>query len=472
MKIIKCRLVAELACHWCFEPVREYDAGNLKAPLIVAPSKIGSTHNNVFQDGLPATDSNYSGGKPMEVIYSHACGLDVHKQKVVVCVITPTVKEIRTFSTMTEDLCQMKDWLAGLGVTHVAMESTGVYWKPVYNLLEGHFELLVVNAQHIKNVPGKKTDVKDAEWIADLLRHGLVRGSFIPPRDQRELRELLRLRKSLIEQRTQVINRTQKVLEGGNIKLSNIASNVMGASGRAMLEALIVGETEPEKLANLAKGKLRGKLSDLEQALTGLVENHQRMMLQSLLRQVDFLDQEVNRLDQEVEKRMHPFEKEILQLCQIKGIGMQLAQTILAEIGKDMRRFPSAAHLASWAKVCPGNNESGGKRHSGRTGHGNPWLNTALVQAAWAAVRNKTNYFHAQFCRLAARLGKKKAIVAVAHSILVSIYHMLRNHTDYQDLGVDYFEKADQLRIIRKSVSRIEHFGYKVVLQTKQPVFS
>jgi transposase len=379
---------------------------------------------------------------------------------------------MRTFSAMTEDLLQMKDWLQSLSITHLAIESTGVYWKPIYNLLEGKFELLVVNAYHIKNVPGKKTDMKDAEWIADLLRHGLVRGSFVPNRDQRELRELLRLRKNLGYQRSQAVNRIQKTLEGGNIKLSNVASDVMGASGRAMLEAMIAGETDPEKLAGLAQGKLRKKRGSLEQALTGLVQEHQQFVLDSLLRQIDFLEAEISRLDKEAKRRMRPFEAEIKLLIQIPGIGQQTAEAILAEIGTDMKRFLSAAHLASWAKVCPGNNESAGKRHSGRTGHGNPWLSSALVQASWAAVRNKNNYFHAQFCRLVGRLGTKKAILAVAHAILVTIYHMLFNHTDYKDLGVDYFEKGDKLRIIRRAVSRIEHLGYKVALEPQELVFS
>ncbi len=408
----------------------------------------------------------------MQVVHERCCGLDVHKKTVVACSITPEGQETNTFSTMTNDLLRMADWLAAKGVTHVAMESTGVYWKPIYNLMEGNFTLLVVNAFHIKAVPGRSTDVKDAEWIADLLRHGLVRGSFIPDRPQRELRELVRYRRSLIQERSQVINRIQKVLEGANIKLSSVATNVVGVSGRAMLEALVAGTDDPRVLAALAKGRLRDKQAALEEALRGLVGSHQQLMLGSHLRHLDFLDQEIARLDREVEERMRPFEADMERIDAIPGLGKRLVEQVVAEIGLDMSLFPSAKHLASWAKVCPGNNESAGKRLSGRTGHANPWLSAALVEAAWAAVRNKSSYLSAQYHRIAARRGKKRAIIAVAHSILVVIYHMLRDHRPYQDLGGNYFDERHRTQTTRRAVTRLERLGWKVTLELPQPVFS
>lgn len=408
----------------------------------------------------------------MQVLHERCCGLDVHKKTVAVCVITPEGQETRTFSTMTNDLMRLADWLREKGITHVAMESTGVYWKPIYNLLEDEFTLLVVNAHHIKTVPGRKTDVKDAEWIADLLRHGLVKGSFVPDRPQRELRELVRYRRSLIQERSQVINRIQKVLEGANIKLSAVASNVVGASGRAMLEAMVSGTEDAQVLATLAKGKLRDKRSALEEALHGLMGAHQRMMLESQLRHLDFLDQEIARLDEEVAERMRPFEEEIRRIDAIPGLGRRLVEQVIAEVGLDMSHFPSAEHLSSWARMCPGNNESAGKRHSGRTGHANPWLSSTLVEAAWAAVRTKATYLSAQYHRIAARRGKKRAIVAVAHSILVIIYHMLRDHTSYRDLGGNYFDERQRVQTTRRAVNRLQRLGYKVTLELAQPVFS
>ena len=401
----------------------------------------------------------------MEVVYQRCAGLDVHKKSVVAHVMTPEARETRSFSTMTQDLLKLADWLQQHQVTHVAMESTGVYWKPIYNLLEEGFTLLVVNAYHIKVVPGRKTDVKDAQWIADLLRHGLLRGSYIPERPQRELRELLRYRRSLVQQRAQVVNRIQKVLEGANIKLSSVASNVVGASGRAMLEAMIQGATDPQGLTALAKGRLREKGPALEQALEGLMGPHQRMMLQSQLRHLDFLEEEIGRLNEEVAERMRPFEGAVARLDAIPGLGRATAQEVLAEIGVDMARFPSAGHLASWAKVCPGNNQSAGKRKSSRSGHGNPWLRAALVQAAWAAARTKRSYLAAQYRRLAARRGAKRAILAVAHTILVTIYHLLRHGTTYQDLGVNYFDERRRLATVRRAVRRIERLGYQVTLE-------
>lgn len=348
---------------------------------------------------------------------------------------------------------------------YVAMESTGVYWKPIYNLLEGAFTLLVVNAHHIKVVPGRKTDVKDAEWITDLLRHGLITGSFIPERSQRELRELLCYRQSLIQERSRLINTIEKVLEGANIKLGAVVSHVAGASGRAMLEAVAWGNEEPQALAELAKGRLHQKCEALEQAMRGLIGPHQRMMLQSQLRRLSFLDEEVG-------KHMVPFQEAMERMDEIPGVGTRTAQAILCEIGLDMSRFPNAAHLASWAGVCSGNNQSAGKRKSGRTRHGNGWLCSALVEAAWSAVRVSRSYLSAQYHRIASRRGGKRVIIAVAHSILVIIYHMLRDDKTYEDLGASYFDERSRQTTVRRAVQRIQCLGYKVTLETPEPVSS
>jgi transposase len=402
------------------------------------------------------------------VLHERCCGIDVHKKTVVACVLTPGQSLTRTYSTMTHDLLELADWLLHESVTHVAMESTGVYWKPVYNLLEG-FDLtvLVVNSQHMKAVPGRKTDVKDAEWIADLLRHGLLRGSYVPTRDERELRELVRYRRSLVQDRAQVANRIQKLLEGANIKLASVANDILGVSGRAMLEAMAAGVEDPAVLAGLAKGRLREKTEALEQALTGLVGAHQRFLLQSELRTLAFYDGEITVLSTEIAGRLAVHEDAMERLDTIPGIGRRGAEELLAEIGLDMERFPSAAQLASWAKICPGNNESAGKRLSGRTGNGNPWLRRTLVEAAHGAAHARRTYLGAQYRRLAARRGGKRASVAVAHSILTIAYYLLKRGTSYEDLGANYFDERDREAVVRRSVRRIQQLGYAVTIQTQ-----
>jgi transposase len=405
----------------------------------------------------------------VEVVYERCCGLDIHKQTVVACLLVsgpgrPPSKEIRTFGTLTDELLQLADWLAAAGCTHVAMESTGVYWKPLYNLLEGSFELLLVNARHIKQVPGRKTDVKDCEWIADLLRHGLLHASFVPDRPQRELRELTRYRTTLIRERAAEANRLQKTLEGANIKLGSVATDVLGVSGRHMLAALVAGTSDPTSLAELARGKLRDKLPLLERALTGRVGAHQRFLLAQQLAHLESLDELIERLNTEVSERLRPFVTALARLDTIPGVGPRTAETLVAELGTDLHRFPTAAHLASWAGMCPGNYESAGKRGRGTTRKGDPWLRTALIEAAQAAGRTRGTYLAAQYHRLAGRRGKKKALVAVGHTILVIAYHLLTQQTTYRELGPLHFDQRDEQRVTRRLVHRLQALGYRVQL--------
>jgi transposase len=420
----------------------------------------------------------------MDVIHRFCAGLDVHKKSVMVCVLKADQsnkpwKEVREFGTTTRDLLVLGDWLAELGVTHVAMESTGVFWKPIYNILEGRFEILLVNAHHIKQVPGRKTDVKDCEWIAQLLQHGLLRASFVPPKPVRELRDLARHRVQVTNDRTQVANRIQKVLEDANIKLGSVASDVLGASGRDMIQSLIGGEEDPEKLADLARRKLRGKIPELRLALEGKVTDHHRFMLEVLFEQLQSLESLIERLTARIvdlmasedAKRVSnasedvlPFQEAVSLLVTIPGIRRLAAQSILPEIGTNMSQFPSADHLSSWAGISSGNNESAGKRRSGKTPKGNRWIRRILVQVALAAGRSKDTYLSAQYRRIAARRGKKRAAVAVAHTVLVIIYHVLKRRKPYQELGANYFDRLNPERLTRQLVKRLESLGHKVIL--------
>jgi transposase len=405
----------------------------------------------------------------MDVIYPRCCGLDVHKREVVACVVTTEPdgtpsKAIRAFGTMTPDILALADWLAAHDVTHVAMESTGVYWKPIWNLLEDQFDLLLVNARHVKAVPGRKTDLRDCEWLAELLRHGLLTGSFVPERSQRELRELTRYRTSLVRERTAEANRLQKTLEGANIKLASVATDILGTSGREILAALVAGETDGVELAQLAHGRLREKLPQLERALVGRVGAHQRFLVAQQLAHIDFLDASIAQVSAEIATRVRPDEEAIARLDTIPGVGRSVAELLVAEIGTDLTRFPSAKHLASWAGLCPGNHESAGKRRSGKTRKGSPWLRACLVQAAHAAARTKGTYLAAQYRRLAARRGRAKAAVAVAHSILIIAYHVLTEATVYCDLGGNYFDERERQQVERRLVHRLEGLGYTVSL--------
>ncbi|HLZ24721.1 MAG TPA: IS110 family transposase [Ktedonobacterales bacterium] len=400
-------------------------------------------------------------------IRERCAALDVHKKMLIGCAITPEGRQVRRFATHYADLLRLAEWLQGLGVEEVAMESTGVYWKAPWNVLEARgFKLTLVNARDAKAVPGRKTDIKDAEWLAELHQHGLLKASFVPDREQRELRELIRHRKQLVEQRSATAQRLQHVLEGGNVKLGTVATNVLGVSSRAILDQLVAGADNAEQLAELAIGRLRNKREDLAQSLTGSVEPHQRFMLATLLRQIDFVNREIAILDEEVKARTAGrFRAAIELIDQIPGIGALAAEQILAELGINMEHFPSAQACASWAKICPGTHQSADTNKRVGTGKGNIWLRNALIEAAKAAVRKRDSYYSALYRRIKARSGSGKANVAVAHSILVTIYHMLKNGSAYQDLGPAHFDREDRERVQRSFVRRLERLGFKVSVE-------
>jgi transposase len=408
----------------------------------------------------------------MQTLIERGCGLDVHQATVVACLLIvlkngKVQKQMQTFGTTTRELLGLRDWLLAEGCTHVAMESTGVYWKPVYAILEGALEIVVANAQHVKKVPGRKTDVKDAEWIADLLCHGLLRSSFVPPKPIRELRDLTRYRRKLVESQAAERNRLLKLLETANIKLSSVATDVFGVSGRLMLEALVRGEATPQEMAELAKGRLRKKIPDLGPALEGKLEEHHRFLLGLQLRRLQAAEEDLTALEQCIQEKLKPYAVQLTLLREVPGMDWTLAAVIIAELGVDMSVFGSVSQLASWAGVCPGNNESAGKRKSSRILKGNVYLKTALVEAANAAARAKGTYLRDKFHRLKARRGYKRAVVAVAHKILVAIYHMLSHQVSYNDLGDLYLDKLNKHHLTRNLVHRLERLGYTVTLEQK-----
>jgi transposase len=417
----------------------------------------------------PHADSAHPEVREMKLLYPNCAGLDVHKDQVVGCV-RQTVQgkvreEVRRFATTTRGLLELADWVESSGCTHVAMEATGVYWKPVWHVLEGCVELVLANAAHIRNVPGRKSDVNDAVWIADLLAHGLVRASFVPPAPIGELRDLTRTRKQLTRQKVQHTQRIQKVLEDANIKLSSAISDVTGQSGHRILAAIVQGESDPQTLAALGSSSLHCSRAQLAEALCGRVTEHHRFLLRQHLRMIEDLERAIGDFDQRIEVALRPFRDRVEHLKTIPGVSTTAAQILLAEIGVDMSRFPSAGHLLKWAGLCPRLEESAGKRRCTRVGWGAPWLKPVLVQCAWAAARSKQTYLHAQFLRLKGRRGPKKAAVAVAASILTAAYHMLRDNAAYHDLGPDHFVRRDATRIAQRLASRIRALGYEVQIQ-------
>jgi transposase len=406
----------------------------------------------------------------MERVIEQGCGLDVHKKTVTACVRVPgprgeRAQHIRTFGTMTEELLGLRDWLQSHGVTHVAMESTGVYWKPIFYVLEDAFTCVLANAAQIAQVPGRKTDVKDCAWIAQLLEHGLIRGSFVPPPPIRELRDLTRYRKALIQERTREANRLHKVLEDAGVKLASVASDVLGVSGRAMLDALVAGTTDPAVLADLARGVLRKKLPALRQALAGRFRAHHAFLVTQLLAHLDYLDEVVATLSTQIDVVIAPFAEEVARLDTIHGVNKRTAEVIIAEIGADMSVFPTAGHLASWAGLCPGNNESAGKHRPGKTRKGNKWLRGALTEAALAAgTRSAKGAFAARYRRVMRHRGHKKAVIAVAHALLVTAYHLMARKTTYQEPGAEYYERRHAERVRQQAIQTLERQGFRVTL--------
>ena len=401
----------------------------------------------------------------MERLIERGCGVDVHRDTVVACVRVPGAQHVQTFGTTAVELLALRDWLEAHRVTHVAMESTGVYWKPVFYVLEEVFECRLVNATHVKQVPGRKTDVQDCVWLAQLLEHGLLRGSFVPPAPIRELRDLTRYRKGLIQDRSREANRLHKVLQDADVKLASVARDILGVSGRAMLEALVQGTTDAAVLADLARGKLRRKLPALRQALAGRFRAHHAFLVSQLLAHLDYLDEAIETLSTRVTEIIAPFAGALQQLTTIPGVKTRTAEVLVAELGVDMGRFPTNRHLASWAGLCPGQHESAGKHRSGKTRKGNRWLRTALTEAALGAIRTRGSAFGARYRRLLRHRGHRKAVVAVAHALLRTAYHVLADGTPYRDLGTDYYERRHAHRVTRRAIRQLEAQGYRVTLQ-------
>lgn len=402
----------------------------------------------------------------MEIVHQRCCGLDVHKNSITACIITPEGKEVKSYSTLTDSLLELVDEICDNKCTGVAMESTSVYWKPIYNLLEGlEIETMVVNARHIKAVPGRKTDVKDAEWIAELLQHGLLKGSYIPDRENRELRELVRYRKSLINERSREINRMQKVLEGANVKMASVMSNINGKSGQKIIDAMIAGEQDTDKLNSLANNHVKNKGEMLKRALNGLMGQHQQEMLAMQKTHIEFLNSQINDLNDSIHQRMLPFAEALELVDTIPGVGRRTAEEVLAEIGIDMSRWPTSAHLVSWAGLSPGDNESAGKRKSTRTRKGNKHIRSALVESSRSAARSKGTYLCTKYSNIVSRRGKNKASVAVAREILISIYHIIKNKQPYIELGPNYLTTKNKEAVVRKAVKKIESLGYEVEIK-------